>query len=85
MQEQYIRINKYGNKFYYKDKAMTIYHRLDGPAIECAGEAKAWYVDGKCHRLDGPAIEYANGIKVYYVDDECLTEKQFFALTAPTL
>ena len=44
------------------------YHRLDGPAIECADGYKAWYVDGKLHRLDGPAREYANGSKEWYVD-----------------
>jgi len=62
MQEQYIYIDEYGHKYYYKDKAMTIYHRLDGPAVE-----------------------YANGNKFWWVDDKHLTEKQFNALTAPTL
>ena len=85
MEEQYTSIDEHGNKFYYKDREMTIYHRLDGPAIETVCGSKAWYVDGRCHRLDGPAIEYVNGIKVWYVDDEYLTEKQFNALTAPTL
>ena len=46
-QEQYIHINKYGSKFYYKDREMTIRHRLDGPAIEHANGAKAWWVDDK--------------------------------------
>jgi len=61
-QEQYIYINQYGDKRYYKDREMTMLHRLDGPAIEYADGDKFWYVDGKP-----------------------LTEKQFFALTAPTL
>jgi hypothetical protein len=69
-EEQYIKINKYGDKFYYKDKAMTVIHRLDGPAVEWPNGGKEWYVDGKCHRLDGPAIEYANGSKEWYVDDK---------------
>jgi len=47
MQEQYIWIDKYGDKFYYKDRAMSIYHRLDGPAIEYADGDKSWWVDGK--------------------------------------
>jgi hypothetical protein len=69
-EEQYIEINKYGNKFYYKDKAMTVLHRIDGPAVERADGSKFWYVDGKCHRLDGPAVEYADGSKSWYVDDK---------------
>jgi len=46
-QEQYIRINTHGNKFYYKDREMTIRHRLDGPALEFTDGAKYWFVDGK--------------------------------------
>ena len=68
MEEQYIEIDKDGNKCYYKDKAMTIGHRLDGPAVEWADGGKAWWVDDKCHRLDGPAIEYADGSKEWWVD-----------------
>jgi len=85
MQEQYIHIDTDGDKFYFKDKAMTIYHRIDGPAFEAADGSKAWWVDGKRHRLDGPAIEWSNGAKFWFVDGEYLTEKQFLALTAPTL
>jgi len=85
MQEQYIHIDTDGDKIYYKDKAMTIYHRIDGPAFDGADGRKVWWVDNKLHRLDGPAVEYFNGIKVYYVDGEYLTEKQFLALTSPTL
>ena len=70
MQEQYIEMDKDGNKCYYKDKAMTIHHRLDGPAVECADEYKSWWVDGKQHRLDGPAVEYADGSKSWWVDDK---------------
>jgi phage/plasmid primase-like uncharacterized protein len=67
-QEQYIRINKYGSKIYYKDREMTIRHRLDAPAFECAGGGKLWFVDGQLHRLDGPAVEGAGGYKAWYVD-----------------
>ena len=67
-EEQYIKIDKCGDKFYYRDKTMTMRHRIDGPAIECADGYKAWFVDDKRHRLDGPAIEYANGSKEWYVD-----------------
>ena len=67
-QEQYIHINQYGNKIYYKDREMTIAHRLDGrPAVEFADGSKSWYVDGQLHRLDGPAFEAANGCKYWYV------------------
>ena len=84
-QEQYIRIDRYRDKYYHKDREMIILHRLDGPAIECAEGHKQWWVDGKLHRLDGPAIIWSNGDKVWYVDGEYLTEEQFNALTAPTL
>jgi len=70
MNEQYIKITKHGEKFYYSDAAMKILHRTDGPAIEYATGNREWYVDGKLHRLDGPAVEYANGTKGWYVDDK---------------
>jgi hypothetical protein len=82
-QEQYIHINEYGSKFYYKDRAMTILHRLDGPAFEGAWGNKAWYVNDKLHRLDGPAVEHANGYKAWYVDGKRLSEEKFNALTVP--
>jgi len=85
MQEQYIRIDRYGDKRYYKDKAMTMLHRTDGPAIEYTNGHKVWYVDNKLHRTDGPAIIWTSGYKEWYVDDEYLTEEEFNALTAPTL
>jgi len=85
MQEQYIYIDKDGDKYYYKDRAMTIRHRLDGPAAECTNGTKSWWVDDNRHRLDGPAIEYGYGRKEWWVDGEELTEEEFNALTAPTL
>jgi hypothetical protein len=45
-------------------------HRLDGPAFECAGGYKEWWVNNKLHRLDGPAVEYADGYKEWYVNDK---------------
>ena len=106
--EQYIYIDKYGSKIYYKDRAMEILHRLDGPAIEGADGCKLWYADGQLHRLDGPAVERAEGSKAWYVDGrphrldgpafegswgnkewyvdgKHITEKQFNALSAPTV
>jgi len=85
MQEQYIHIDKHGDKFYYKDREMTMLHRLDGPAIIWSDGSKAWFVDGKRHRLDGPAVEYATGTRLWYVDGKYLTEEEFNDLTAPTL
>jgi hypothetical protein len=67
-EEQYIKIDEDGDKFYYRDKTMTMRHRIDGPAIEWAGGYKAWYVDDERHRLDGPAVEYVDGYKAWYVD-----------------
>ena len=72
-EEQYIKIDEDGNKFYYKNKRMTIEHRLDGPAIKWADGSKEWWVDGKRHRLDKPAVEWVNlvnGGKVWWVDGE---------------
>jgi hypothetical protein len=82
-EERYIKINKCGDKFCYKDKAMTVLHRTDGPAVEYVDGYKAWYVDDKRHRSDGPAIEYADGTKFWYVNDRRLNEKEFNALTKP--
>jgi hypothetical protein len=69
MQEQYIETNRHGTKKYYKDKAKTILHREDGPAVEWADGEKAWYVNSKQHRIDGPAREYPNGRKDWWIDD----------------
>jgi len=85
MQEQYIRIDKNSNKFYYKDREMTIFHRLNGPAVEFPDGSKTWWVDGKRHRIDGPACESVYGYIEWYVDGKRLTEEQFNALTGPTL
>jgi len=63
--------HSWGDKIYYKDKAMTIYHRHDGPAVEWFDGTKTWWVDGKRHRLDGPAFEGTDGYKEWYVDGKC--------------
>jgi hypothetical protein len=85
MQEQYIYINEFGDKRYYKDQKMNMLHRLDGPAVEYADGGKSWWIDGQFHRLDGPAIEYADGYKAWYVHGKHLSEEQFDALTEPTI
>ena len=65
MNPVYIKINEYGDRYYYSDAAMTKLHRTDGPAIESATGAKFWYVNDQLHRTDGPACEYANGSNVW--------------------
>ena len=67
-EELYVYVVSNNSKYYYKDKAKTIRHRLDGPAVEGIDGYKAWYVDGNSHRLDGPAYEYASGYKAWFVD-----------------
>jgi len=53
---------------YYKDKAMTIYHRVDGPAIEWNDDTYKWYRNGKVHCMSGPAIVWPSGGTDWYVD-----------------
>jgi hypothetical protein len=85
MTPQYILINEYGNKYYYKDKQMTIFHREDGPAVEYADGDKFWYINGKRHREDGPAMEYTDGAKFWYINGKGLTKKEFLERTAPEI
>jgi hypothetical protein len=68
MTPQYIEINKYGSKYYHKDKEMTIFHREDGPALEYTDGTKAWYLNGKLHREDGPALDHTSGSKFWYLN-----------------
>ena len=84
MKPQYIKIDEYGDKSYYSDKAMTIYHREDGPAIEWADGDKHWYLNGKCHREDGPAYEGADGTKHWWINGKKLTKAEFNARNKPS-
>ena len=83
MEEQYIKINNVGDKFYYSDKAMTVLHREDGPAIEWTSGSKAWYINGKLHREDGPANEWTVGGNEWWVDGKRLTEEEFNLQMSP--
>jgi hypothetical protein len=56
-------INAMGDKCWYKN---GLYHRENGPAIECTNGTKAWYINGICHREDGPAVERYDGEKKWY-------------------
>jgi hypothetical protein len=84
MTPQYIEIDEDGNEFYYKDRAMTILHREDGPAIEGSNGSKEWWIDGKLHREDGPAFE-RYGSKSWYINGERLFEEEFNLRTAPEI
>ena len=77
MTPQYIHINENGDKFYYKDKQMTIFHREDGFAVEYVDNRKEWWLNGRLHRDDGPACEYANGDKYWYLNSVEYTEEEF--------
>jgi hypothetical protein len=73
--EQFIHVDRDGDKFYYSDREMTIQHREDGPAVEYADGYKAWYINGARHREDGPAFEGASPLiegaadyKVWYIN-----------------
>ena len=77
MKPQYIKIDENGNKRYYSDRDMTIYHREDGPAIEWADGSKSWYLNGKRHREDGPAIEWVDGSKWWYLNGQYFTEVEY--------
>jgi hypothetical protein len=72
-EELYV-VKRFNYKHYYKDRAMTIYHRIDGPAIEYDDGSKLWWVDGKRHRLDGPAMIWSNGTTDWYIDGVFIME-----------
>ena len=68
-EKQYIETDGSETK-YYSDKAMTVLHREDGPAVEWRDGDKYWYINGERHREDGPAVEYTNGYKAWYINDK---------------
>ena len=43
-EELYVYTDERGSRDYYKDEAMSILHRLDGPAVVDPGGYKVWYV-----------------------------------------
>jgi len=81
MEEQYIVTNADDDKRYFKDKAKTILHREDGPAIEWGDGSKMWFVNGKRHRLDGPAIEGVSGNNAWCINGESISEEEFYKRT----
>lgn len=62
-----------GDIYYYKDEALTILHRVDGPAKTYEDGDTMWFRNDRLHRLDGPAIEWTNGDKNWYIDGEGIT------------
>jgi phage baseplate assembly protein gpV len=69
MEEQYITKSPFDNKKrYFKDRAKTILHRLDGPAVEYANGTREWHVNGVPHRMDGPAFDSIYGHREWYVN-----------------
>jgi len=82
MTPQYIEINKYGDKFYYKDREMMLRHREDGPAYEGYNGTKSWFLNGKRHREDGPAVEWSDGDKSWFLNGVGYTEEEFKMKTA---
>ena len=70
MTPQYIEIDEFGSKFYYKDKEMKILHREDGAAIEWNNGDKSWWLNGERHREDGPAVEASDGSKSWWLNGE---------------
>ena len=67
---QYIFIDDYNNKFYFKDKEMRIFHREDGPAVEYQTGSKVWYKNGLIHRENGPAFDGYNGSKEWWINGD---------------
>ena len=67
-EELYIHTSSQGYTRYYKDQAMKILHRTDGPALVSPDGTEWWYRNGKLHRLDGPALVYVDGNKVWWVN-----------------
>jgi len=64
MNEQYIKIDTKGSKFYYEDREMTILH------IDKDGH-KVYYKDREMeifHREDGPAVVWPDETKQWYLD-----------------
>jgi hypothetical protein len=62
-----------GVDMYYKDKQMTIRHRVDGPAVDQVNGTKRWIQNNTYHRLDGPSVLEVSGEKTYYINGVYIT------------
>ena len=63
-----LEIDEEGNRFWRDDD--NLFHREDGPAIECVDGSKEWWIDGAPHRTDGPAVDHANNLYEWWINDE---------------
>jgi hypothetical protein len=79
MKEPELFVDVYGNKTWYVNGK---FHRLDGPAIECANGTKQWWVDGKFHRLDGPASIRVDGTERWWINGKQYQTQQEHAIAA---
>ena len=82
MEKYDVTVDVEGTVCFYKP-GTTVFHRLDGPAVECKDGYNVWYQDGKCHRTDGPAVDWADGRVEYWINGKQLTPAQFKEKTAP--
>jgi hypothetical protein len=64
--DQYIHISDTEVKYYFKDREMTILHRVDGPAVVFPNGSQFWYQNGKLHREDGPAVDQVDRCRMWY-------------------
>ena len=64
----YIKINKIGEKYIFKDKKLNIYHNSYGCSFLYDNIKKLYRVNGKLHNLFGPSVIYSNGDTYYYLN-----------------
>jgi len=68
----YVSEQKFGS-VYYKNKAMNIYHRVDGPAMVWYDGTERWFQNGRAHRMDGPATVWPSGGTDWWINGERIT------------
>lgn len=61
-----------GVVFYFKDEAISIFHRVDGPAKKYDDGNEVWLQNNKRHRMDGPAVDW-HGVKEWWINGVRLT------------
>ena len=85
IKKYYVTVDDLGNTRWYKDANCKVWHRENGPAVDCTSGHKEWWQNNQLHRIDGPAVEYANGDKFWYINDNAMTEAEFLAATQPVV
>lgn len=81
IKREYVRLPKHHGSClvisYYKDRAHTVLHRDNGPAVFCPGfPIERWVKNNELHREDGPAV-IKNRSKEYWLNGEELKEEDF--------